>query len=344
MTTPYTTSEEEYLDDDLLDKLDPYANARWDKQEGPKERAAYKQLLVDRLTPERNTQIDRVLLEIIDLVTEFDDIFSQTPKAPGMAETIFHRIDTTGPPPKTPAMYRRSLPDQELLKEWVQWMLLNGLIRPSTSPYAQNIIIVKKPGKEPRVCIDPRPINKVTQPDPYPMPRMDEIFGSLQGSAVFSLLDAASGFFQVPIVEEHRHLAAFRCETGVFEFCCMPFGLTNAPATFTRWMQMTFQGLDSFLKIYMDDLLIHSSKIEEHPAQLRKKIRKVSRTTSETPSHQMPPASDRAQTTRPHHHSGRSEERPGQSRSYQILGRRKTRKPIFPFQKPDPASKLHGPH
>ena len=27
MTTPYTTSEEEYLDDDLLDKLDPYANA-----------------------------------------------------------------------------------------------------------------------------------------------------------------------------------------------------------------------------------------------------------------------------------------------------------------------------
>jgi len=35
-------------------------------------------------------------------------------------------------------------------------------------------------------------------------------------------------------------------------------------------MQMTFQGLDSFLKIYMDDLLIHSSEIEEHPAQLRK--------------------------------------------------------------------------
>ena len=270
MQQPYTTAEEEYLDDEFLEKLDPFANAKWDKTEGPKERAAFKQALANRLTPERNTLVDKILLEIIDLLTEYDDIFSQTPKAPGMSETVSHRIDTTAPPPKTPAMYRRSKPDQDLLAEWVEWMLQNGLIRPSNSPFAQNIIIVKKPGKEPRICLDPRPINKVTVSDPYPMPRMDEIFGSLHGSAAFSLLDAASGFFQVPILEEHRHLAAFRCEQGVFEFCCMPFGLTNAPATFTRWMQMTFQGLDSFLKIYMDDLLIHSSKIEEHPAQLRK--------------------------------------------------------------------------
>jgi hypothetical protein len=148
-------------------------------------------------------------------------------------------------------------------------MLLNKLIRPSTSPYAQNILIVKKEGKEPRVCIDPRPINKVTRSDPYPMTRTDEIFASLHGSVVFSTLDAASGFFQVPIAEEHRYLAAFRCEQGIFEFTCMPFGLRNAPSTFTRWMQITFDNLQHYLKIYMDDLLIHSTTITDHPKQLR---------------------------------------------------------------------------
>ena len=269
MTQSYSSEEESNLDDDFLDRIDPHANARWDKVEGPKERAAYCLAMEERLSPQRNTIEDKIILEIIELIKEYDDIFAQTPKAPGMSDSIEHRIETTGPPPTSPPMYRRSAPDRDLLKDWVTWMLENNLIRPSNSPYAQNILIVRKPGKEPRICLDPRPINKVTRSDPYPMPRIDEIFGSLNGSVAFSLLDAASGFFQVPLAEEHRHLAAFRCEQGIFEFVCMPFGLSNAPATFTRWMQLTFQGLQHFLKIYVDDLLIHSTVLEDHPQQLR---------------------------------------------------------------------------
>ena len=73
MQQPYTTAEEEFLDDEFLEKLDPFANAKWDKTEGPKERAAFKQALANRLTPERNTLVDKILLEIIDLLTEYDE-------------------------------------------------------------------------------------------------------------------------------------------------------------------------------------------------------------------------------------------------------------------------------
>ena len=301
MSVPYTTQTEEEKDDDLLDKLDPHAFAKWDKEEGEKEReACIKELrqrissrhpltlftstktgkstpefgVDDYLTDEKQEDLrnetDAALAEIISLLTDYDDIFARSPKNPGTTHSTCHKINTEGDLPQTPPMYRRSQPDRELLHDWVHWMLEKGLIQRSNSPFAQNILIVRKPGKEPRVCLDPRPINAQTAPDPYPMPRMDEIFSRLKGSKVFSTLDAASGFWQIPINPSDRHKTAFRTSEGVFEFLVMPFGLTNAPATFTRWMQATFEGLNSFLQTYIDDLLIHSSTIAEHPKHLKK--------------------------------------------------------------------------
>ena len=50
----------------------------------------------------------------------------------------------------------------------------------------------------------------------------------------------------------------------------MPFGVTNALATFQRLMSMTFKEyLRDFLKVFMDDLCVHSSW-NEHLACLRK--------------------------------------------------------------------------
>ncbi len=45
----------------------------------------------------------------------------------------------------------------------------------------------------------------------------------------------------------------------------MPFGFKNATSTFTRTMSIVFKELgDKFLKIFVDDLNIHSENWEEH--------------------------------------------------------------------------------
>ncbi|KAG0420639.1 Transposon Tf2-6 polyprotein [Dictyocoela roeselum] len=54
----------------------------------------------------------------------------------------------------------------------------------------------------------------------------------------------------------------------------MPFGLTNAPRTFTKAMKYILDGLE-YVKIYMDDILIHSKDIEFHYEHLKSVLNKL---------------------------------------------------------------------
>ena len=50
----------------------------------------------------------------------------------------------------------------------------------------------------------------------------------------------------------------------------MPFGLCNAPSTFQRLMNTVFeQELNSFILVYLDDILVYSHSIGEHWGHLR---------------------------------------------------------------------------
>jgi hypothetical protein len=54
-------------------------------------------------------------------------------------------------------------------------------------------------------------------------------------------------------------------KSGLFEWTVMPFGLKNATSTFTRTMTKVFKDLgNSFLKIFVDDLNVHSERWQDH--------------------------------------------------------------------------------
>jgi hypothetical protein len=61
--------------------------------------------------------------------------------------------------------------------------------------------IVPKPDSSPRFVINYKPLNKVTLPDKYPVPRIDDMLAFLGRANYFSTFDLAKGFYQIEIAE-----------------------------------------------------------------------------------------------------------------------------------------------
>ena len=64
---------------------------------------------------------------------------------------------------------------------------------------------------------------------------------------------------------------AFRTCFGHYEFLVLPYGLTNAMATFMMLMDSVLRPyLGKFVIIFLDDILVYSTTLEEHLEHLRK--------------------------------------------------------------------------
>ena len=116
-----------------------------------------------------------------------------------------------------------------------------------------------------RFVVDYRRLNAITVKNSYPIPALSDCLDYLQGNQVFSKLDAASGFWMIPMEEEDAPKTAFQTRYGLFEFTRMPFGLTNAPASFSAAVHAIFEDiLYKLVVCYLDDIIIPSIDTISH--------------------------------------------------------------------------------
>ena len=163
------------------------------------------------------------------------------------------------------------------LRDWLKRMTDMGAIQRSKSPCSSPVIFVPKGhDRGLRLCIDYRGLNKVTIPNRYPLPNMDELKDRVRGATWFTKLDLKNGFHLVRIKEGHEWKTAFRCRYGLFEYKVMPFGLINAPATFQAMMNHIFRDmLDLGVVIFMDDIMIYASTRQEHDQIVLEVLRRL---------------------------------------------------------------------
>jgi hypothetical protein len=207
---------------------------------------------------EDNTKLEQLL-------KKFDHIFKDKITAETVCNEFQHSIDTEDAKPIFCRQGRVPINFQKQVDEGISKDLEAEIIKESISPWNSRINPVSKPDGSLRLCIDYRPLNKVTVKNKYPLPRIDEILDTLNTAKFFSTLDATSGYYQIAMNPDDKAKTAFSWKNGHYEYNRMPFGLCNAPATFQRAMDTVLrEELNRFVLAYLDDIIIFSKTKEEH--------------------------------------------------------------------------------
>ena len=169
---------------------------------------------------------------------------------------------------------RRMSPEKaEHANQEVRNLLALEILQPSLSPWVSAIVMVKKKNGELRFCCDFRPLNEVTIKDAYPLPRINESLARLGKPKIYTSIDLARAFWQIPLRKADRQKTAFACELELFEWRCMPFGMRNASATFERSIAHALQKVvnreGSMVMANIDDIVIAIETVEDHMVRLR---------------------------------------------------------------------------
>ena len=176
------------------------------------------------------------LSELVETVGRYANVFVGPDGNMGFTDRVRHHIETGGEPYRAHPR-AKSQKEKRFISEEVAKLLKAGKIQPSKSPWAAPVVLVRKKDGTLQFCIDFRRLNNCTKKDAYPLPRIDECLGCLNGSQFFSTMDFASGYWQVALNPDDREKTGFLTHQGLFEWIVIPVGLCNASTTCARLME-----------------------------------------------------------------------------------------------------------
>jgi hypothetical protein len=133
-------------------------------------------------------------------------------------KVIEHKLDIDPAFKPIKQKERRYTPERrEIIRLEVNKLLEAEFIRPVDYPsWLANLILVEKPDKSWRMCIDYTSVNKVCPKDEYPLPHICQIIDSTVSCELLSFLDAYSGYHQISLAIDDEEKTAFITPFGIF--------------------------------------------------------------------------------------------------------------------------------
>ena len=132
------------------------------------------------------------------------------------------------------------------------------------SDWAAPLVPIVKNDGSVRLCGDYKiTINQVCRVDPYPLPRIEDIFAELRGGKKFSKIDLHSAYSEIPVHEDFQEYLTVNTHLGLFRVKRLPFGVNAAVGIFQRIISNVLKGLVG-VSVYLDDILITGKDDREH--------------------------------------------------------------------------------
>ena len=122
---------------------------------------------------------------------------------------------------------------------------------------------MKKDGSA-RMCGDFNVIiNSQLEVDEYPLPRIDDVYASLGGGTLFSVIDLRHAYLLMEVEEHSRPFLTINTTRGLYQYQRLPYGVASAPAIWQRATDQIQQEMPGVF-CYLDDIIATGSTMEEH--------------------------------------------------------------------------------
>ena len=164
---------------------------------------------------------------IQEMLVEFAEVFSKGEEDLGLTHLVSHSINTGNAVPVKQTPHRVPLAYAGEDKKALDKLLQQGCIRPSSSPWASPIVLVRKKDGSIRPCTDFRRVNALTVKDAFPLPRTTDCLDAVAGAKWFSTLDITSAYNQIPVAEDDIPMTAFVTKHGLFEHLTVTFWIVQ---------------------------------------------------------------------------------------------------------------------
>ena len=107
-----------------------------------------------------------------------------------------------------------------------------------------------------------REANKAIGREKHLMPTLDDLIADLNGAAVFSTLDLASGYHQLTLAPESRPITTFSTHVGLRRYKRLMFGINAASEIFQNAIAELLDGLPGCKNISVDIIVDGKDQLE----------------------------------------------------------------------------------
>lgn len=219
-----------------------------------------------------NNLLSRSVSQMMDLIElkigeVSEDVFGECGKL--NTEPVKIQLREGATPYHVRVARRIPLPLMSSVTKELQRMENAEVIQKITEPtdWCSPLVVTRKKTGGVRLCVDLRVLNKAVLRERYMIPTIEDVKVKLAGGHVFTSLDAASGYYQIPLDQDSQKLTTFMTPQGRYCFRRLPFGITSASELFQRKMGDLFDGLEG-VAVYQDDIIVTGSSLEEHDERL----------------------------------------------------------------------------